>query len=106
MNLSGIAPVEHKVLVLPKPVEEKTKGGIILSDVTRDSAKYAEMEGSIVAVAPGAFNYLTEDEWQGQKPKPGDRIIIAKYAGVRVRGADGVEYVLVNDKDICAVRAA
>jgi co-chaperonin GroES (HSP10) len=34
----------------------------------------------------------------------GDRIIIAKYSGVRVKGVDGKDYLLTNDKDITAVR--
>lgn len=103
-NPSGIHPTEFKVLLLPKAVEERTKGGIILADVTRDSAKYAELEATIVEVAPGAFTYLTDEDWRGAKPQAGDRVIIAKYSGVRVKGADGVEYLLTNDKDVAAVR--
>lgn len=100
-NPSGITPTEFKVLIAPKPVEEKI-GSIIIPDQKRDSEKYATTEGRIVALSHLAFTYATADEWAGKKPKPGDAVIYAKYAGVRVKGKDGTEYVLINDKDICA----
>lgn len=103
-NSSGIYPTEFKVLILPNAVEEVTKGGIIVPDMTKDKLKYAEMEGRIIALAPAAFSFIADDEWHGQKPAPGDRVIIAKYAGVRVKGDDGIEYVLINDKDVTAIR--
>ena len=101
---SGITPTEFNVLILPNAVEEVTKGGIILAVETKDKARYAEMEGRIIAVSPLAFTYVAADEWNGQKPGVGDRVIIAKYAGTRVKGDDGVEYVLMKDRDVTAVR--
>lgn len=101
-NTTGINPTEFKVLIAPKPVEEVTKGGIILATQTTESEKYATVDGTIVAISHLAFSYATPDEWDGKKPKAGDRAIYAKYAGVRVKGRDGQEYLLVNDKDICA----
>jgi chaperonin GroES len=102
-NSSGIQPTEYKVLIDPKPVEEKSRGGIIIPDMTKESEKYAQIEGRIVAVSHLAFTYATPDEWVDKKPKPGDAVLYAKYAGVRVKGKDGKEYVLVNDKDIAAL---
>lgn len=103
-NTSGIVPTEFKVLILPKEVEEVTKGGIILAAQTTNAEKYATIEGEIVAISHLAFTYATEAEWDGHKPKPGQRVIFAKYAGVRTKGPkDGKEYLLVNDKDVCAV---
>lgn len=104
-NPSGISPTEFKVLVEPKAVEEKTAGGIILPDQKKESDKYATTEGRIVAVAPLAFTYAREEEWEGQpKPAVGDWVIFAKYAGLRVTGNDGKDYLLLNDKDIAASR--
>jgi chaperonin GroES len=104
LNTTGIFPTEHKVLVEQKAAEEVTAGGIIIPSSTKDSLQYAEIEGRIIAVSRLAFNYATDEEWGGDKPKAGDRIIIAKYSGVRVKGVDGKEYLLTNDKDITAVR--
>jgi co-chaperonin GroES (HSP10) len=102
MNPSGIVPTEFKCLILPKPVEQKV-GSILLPDSTMEAEKYAAIEGTIVALSHLAFTYADEAEWQGHKPKPGQRVLHAKYAGVRVKGKDGVEYLLVNDKDVVAV---
>ena len=103
MNQTGINPTEFKVLILPDPVEEITKGGIIRPTMTTDSEKYATIEGRIVAVSHLAFTYATAEEWGDAKPKPGDRVIFAKYAGVRHKAKDGQEYLLINDKDVVAV---
>lgn len=101
-NPSGIEPTEFKVLIRPKPVEEKI-GSIILPETTRESEKYAATEGSIVALSHLAFTYATAEEWDGRKPRPGQKVLHAKYAGIRVKGKDGQEYLLVNDKDVCAI---
>lgn len=103
MNLSGIQPSEFKVLVEPKPVESKSAGGIIIPDQTQDKEKYATTEGRIVAVSPGAFIFMSEAEWDGLKPKIGDVVVFAKYAGLHKKGRDGKDYIILNDKDICAV---
>lgn len=102
-NATGIQPTEFKCLVAPKAIEEVTKGGIILPDTTKDSEKFATVEGTLVALSHLAFTYASAEEWEGKKPRPGDRIIYAKYAGVRVKSPkDGQEYILLNDKDIVA----
>jgi co-chaperonin GroES (HSP10) len=103
LNTSGIVPTEFKVLIRPKEVEEKSAGGIIIPDMKKDAEKYATIEGTIVAISHLAFTYATAEEWGDQKPRAGQRVIFAKYAGVRTKGPrDGVEYLLVNDKDVVA----
>lgn len=102
-NTSGIIPTEFKVLIEPKAVEEVTKGGIILATSTTESEKYATIEGTIVDVSHLAFTYATAEEWGDKKPAPGQRVIFAKYAGVRHKAKDGKEYLLINDKDVVAV---
>ena len=99
---SGIIPTEFKVLVEPKKVEEKTKGGIIKPAENVERDQYAAMEGVIIAASPLAFTY---ENWPhgARKPQVGDRVIFAKYSGAKVTGKDGVEYRLIADKDIGAV---
>jgi co-chaperonin GroES (HSP10) len=105
MNPSGISPIEYKVLIDPVKVEEKI-GSIIIPDATRDAEKYAQIKGRIVAASPLAFSYASPEEYEAagaRKPAPGDMVLFAKYAGVRVKGKDGVEYLIANDKDITAI---
>lgn len=101
-NMSGYVPTENKVLVLKKEVEKQTKGGIYLPDQTQEREKYATMEAVIVETSHLAFNYATKEEWAGNEPKPGDLVLIARHSGINVKGFDGKEYTLVNDKDIIA----
>ncbi len=102
-NESGILPTEYKVLISPVEVDQKTRGGIIIPDETKDRDQFAQMKGTLVAVSPLAFTY---DDWKnGSPPKPGDTVLFAKYAGAVVDGKDGKKYRLTNDKDIAAVLA-
>jgi len=102
-NPSGIMPTEYKILVAPKLTADKTAGGIILPDDTKHRDQHAQMEGTIVAVSPLAFSY---DNWKdASPPKVGDRILFAKYSGAVVKGRDGVDYRIINDKDCAAVLA-
>lgn len=102
MNLSGIRPVEFKVLIKPDEVEEKTAGGIIIPDETKDREQHAQMAGTLIEVSPLAFTYEAWPEGSGP-PEPGNRVLFAKYAGFSRTGKDGVEYRVVSDKDITCI---
>ena len=99
INASGISPADVKVLVLPDAVEEKTAGGIILADTSRERQKYATVRATLVAKGSNAF----ADWGAGNGPDIGARVLTAQYAGMRAKGLDGVEYVLCNDEDVIAV---
>lgn len=115
LNTSGITPTENKVLILPKEVEEAASE-VTLADGSKikiykpvesaEKEKWATMEGTLIARSPLAFNYASAEEWKAanaEPPKPGLRVLFAKYSGVRHKGRDGVEYVIANDKDVLAV---
>jgi co-chaperonin GroES (HSP10) len=92
--------------VEPSKVDEKTKGGIILPDEHKDREQFAQMIGTLIAVSPLAFTYADEDAWgDAEKPKPGDRVMFAKFAGAAVKGMNGKDYRIINDKDLTAVLA-
>lgn len=93
----GWQPVEYKVLVLPKEVEAKTAGGIYLPDTSKEKEENQVDEGVIVNVGPNSF-----EEWNHPFPKPGDRVIFAKYAG-KIQEIDGVKHRIINDKEILMV---
>jgi chaperonin GroES len=98
MSDCGLRPVEFNVIVDQDPVEEKTKGGLILID--QDKQKHQTTRGTIVAVSPHAFNYA---EWVDGPPKVGDRVVFAQYGGTFIDGADDKKYRCLKDKDILAV---
>lgn len=99
LNPSGMSPCDVKVLVRPDPVEETTKGGIILASTTQEKAKYAGTKATVIATGPNAFK-----EWGPENgPKPGDRVLYAQYSGARHKGLDGEDYVVLNDEDLIAL---
>ncbi len=104
-NPSGIKPVEYKCLIKPYAIHETDEAiksaraaGILLPENSNDREQMAQCIALLVAVGGNAF-----EDWKDPVPKPGDRINIAKYAGVEVLGVDGRGYRLVSDKDIAAV---
>lgn len=101
----GLEPMEYNILIRPEVFEERSAGGIIFSDQTKEAQEIATMRGRLVAVSPLAFNF---DGWPegARKPQIGDAVLFGKYAGVLQKGADGAEYRLCKDRDLAAVIAA
>lgn len=99
----GIVCIEYKVLVRPRKAEERTKGGIVLPEQIVEKDQHAAMEGVIAGMSPFAFSY---EEWpiHAKKPRLGDVVVFARYSGITQKGSDGIEYRIMNDKDIVAVR--
>jgi len=112
-NQSGLRPIEYKVLVKPDDIEDEIKknykalaaSGFSMAEEARDKEQAAAMSGTIVDVSPLAFSY---DTWpdESQKPKTGDRVFFSRYAGNTLKGTDGQEYRLINDRDVVAVYGA
>lgn len=113
LNFSGITPTEYKVVILPKDVgkQHKFKGAdgreysLEKPETTTDRDQFAQNEGTVIAISPLAFSYATKEEWGDNPPIPkvGDRVSYAKFAGAIIKGKDGKDYRVVNDKDIYAV---
>lgn len=91
-----IKPLADRVIVQPKPAEEKTKGGIILPD----SAKEKPSEGTIVAVGAGKV----ADDGKLIEPvvKVGDTVLYGKYSGTEIQ-IEGEEYMIMRESDIFGV---
>lgn len=101
-NNSGINPLDMRVLVRPDPAEEVTKGGIIIIPDAVEKEKYATVKATLVAVGVNAWaEAKTHPAFTA--PTPGDRVMIAKYGGVMVKGNDGDDYRIMNDEDITAL---
>jgi chaperonin GroES len=98
INTSGLVPVEYKILIEPEEVEQKSAGGIVLATATTEKEKMAQVRGKLIAVGGNAF-----EDWKGRIPQVGDAIWYAKYSGYMIKGKDGKEYRLANDKDCAAV---
>ena len=93
-NNSGLSPLGWAVLV--KPYEHTPAGGLIqLPDNVKNSMNMADQRATVIRVGPSA--------WAGEglaRARPGDKVLVTKYAGYFATGCDGQPYRLVNDKDI------
>jgi len=91
-----LKPLADRVVVKKLEAEEKTAGGIVLPD----TAKEKPQQGEILAAGPGKF-----DEKGNRQPlevKVGDKVLFAKYSGTGVK-IDGVEYLILAERDILAI---
>ena len=81
-----LVPLADRVLLKPVEAMETTASGIILSTATKEKPVVSE----VVAVGPGGV------------VKPGDKVVVAKYAGTEVKVED-VEYSIVRQSEILAI---
>lgn len=101
-NESGIEPVGTKLLVLTDWIDEETAGGITLPPSKIEELTYAITTGVVVAIGGAAFTNwpASSAPWPGKYPAIGDRIHIAKNAGIIIAGKDIRRYRLVQDTDV------
>lgn len=94
-NTSGLIPVGRAVLV--EPYEPEIKKGLIEIPVTvSERTMQAEMRAVVVAVGPEAWKDETVP-----RAKPGDKVLVSKYAGAICKGTlDGCLYRVVNANDV------
>lgn len=109
LNNSGHKAYDKKILVRMDKVEEKV-GSLYLPPDARDKQQMAEIYGTVIDVGVNAFGEAVDEaERRGAAadiPKPGDRICLARYAGILLhqkRTKDGNEYRMCNDEDVVAV---
>jgi len=58
------------------------------------------MEGQVIAVGTGRV--LDDGKVQPLQVKPGDRVLIGKYAGTEIK-LDGVEHVIVREDEVLGI---
>lgn len=114
INESGIIPTEFKVLVRDDEDETMRRAAmsnIVVPDNASERYKAGTTTGVIIAMSPLAFSYA---DWpEGTRlPMVGDRIVFARYAGMRTKGrpvtnerghVEQKEYRLLNDKDVAGI---
>lgn len=99
-NESGIKPLGHRVLVRAISTERLTTGGIVIPEPVAERNDKAQIKAIVVDYGPTAWMA----EGLGGKPwaDVGDTVIIGKFAGVLLKGKDGVQYRVVNDDELQA----
>ncbi len=92
-----LRPLGDRVIVRRRPGEEKTQGGILIPD----SSKEKPAEGEVIAVGPGKF--LDDGKRREVADvKKGDTVLFGKYAGTETKIGDE-ELVVLREDDIIGV---
>jgi len=97
-------PCGWRVLIAMVPVENKSAGGILLPDSHLDQKQAVATIGYVISL--GSQAYQRDDTGNQAWVRPGDCVLVAKYAGQRhdakVKG-ESVELRLINDDEVQAV---
>ncbi len=91
-----LKPLGDRVLVKREDAEEKTSGGIIIPDTSKEKPS----KGSVVAVGDGA-----RDENGNLIPmnlKVGDKVFFTKWGGTEIK-VDDEELLIMKESDILAI---
>ena len=91
-----IRPLHDRVLVRRAEEEEKSAGGIILTD----SAKEKPMQGTVIAAGHGKI--LTDGGVRSLDVKVGDKVLFAKYSGNEVK-VNSEELLMMREEDIMGI---
>ncbi|KAF5192290.1 10 kDa chaperonin [Thalictrum thalictroides] len=96
-DVKDLKPLNDRVLIKVVEAEEKTAGGLFLTEASKDKPSI----GTVVAVGPG-----TLDEEGNKKPltiTTGNTVLYSKYAGNDFKGSDGADYIALRASDVMAV---
>lgn len=93
-----IKPLHDRILIRRNDVDKMSKGGIHIPDSAKDQTSTF---GFVEACGPGVVDQT--GKFHEVSVKPGDEVIIGKYAGSQVDLGDRIERSIVRDDDILAV---
>ncbi|KAI4377820.1 hypothetical protein MLD38_015394 [Melastoma candidum] len=96
-DVKDLQPLNERVLIKVAEAEEKTAGGLLLTEATKEKPSV----GTIIAVGPGPL-----DDEGNRKPlsvAPGNTVMYSKYAGNDFKGSDGSNYIVLRASDVMAV---
>ncbi len=92
----AIQPLGDRVLVKRLEAEEKTKGGIVLPDSTKEKPQ----KGEVIAVGKGKV--LESGKVEPLEVKKGDKVLFGKYAGSEITYKEE-EFLILREEDILAI---
>ena len=93
MNLK---PLSDRVIVKPAEAEEQTASGLVIPDTAQEKPQ----RGEVIAVGEG--KRLEDGTRQAVDVATGDTVIFGKYGGTEIK-IDGIEYKILEERDIIAI---
>jgi chaperonin GroES len=107
VNKSGVSPFGEYVLVRPDTIATTTSGGVQLPEDVAARHQLAAITGVVIECGDEAFKWSADRtrRIEGRVPRPGDRVVFEKYAGMPFLGEDKNNYRLFEDKCIAAIQS-
>ena len=93
-------PTGWRIIVLPFKMNDKTKGGVLMTESTLERQQVGSQCGLVLAMGPQCYKD-TERYPDGPWCKVNDWVVFARYAGSRIQ-IEGGEIRLLNDDEILA----
>ncbi|XP_020582405.1 20 kDa chaperonin, chloroplastic [Phalaenopsis equestris] len=96
-DAKDLQPLNDRVLIKVAPPEEKTSGGLLLTEAAKEKPSI----GTVIAVGPGSL-----DEDGNRKPltiSTGSTVLYSKFAGSELKGPDSSDYIVLRASDVMAV---
>ena len=93
--MTNIKPLGDRVVVQPKPADDKTESGLYIPD----SAKEKPQRGTVKSVGPGRVEDGSKIDMTVEE---GHEVLYGKYAGTEVT-LDGEEYLIMRESDIFGI---
>jgi chaperonin GroES len=93
--MTNIKPLGDRVVVQPKPADDKTESGLYIPD----SAKEKPQRGTVKSVGPGRVEDGSKIDMTVEE---GQEVLYGKYAGTEVT-LDGEEYLIMRESDIFGI---
>lgn len=105
VNLSGIRPMQFKLVVEVESVEKITNGGVIIPENTQDRRQFEITRGRIVAIGPAAFTDGNQYPEGTERPQLGDRIWFDKHAGTQIKSKRDhtILFRIIEDTDVTGI---
>lgn len=94
--IKRLVPLFDRVLIQKSEAITKTKGGIVLPE----KAQAKVLQGTVVAIGPGARN--NKGEHVPLSVKIGDVVLLPEYGGTKVELEANKEFHLFRESDILA----
>lgn len=92
----NIRPLEDRIVVEPLQEEEKTSGGIILPEQSKEKPT----KGKVVATGPGRI--LKSGQRVELQVKNKDTVLFSQYSGTDIKIGEK-EYKILNESDVLGI---
>ena len=93
-------PTGWRIIVLPFKMNDRTEGGVLMTESTLERQQVGSQCGLVLAMGPQCYKD-TERYPDGPWCKVNDWVVFARYAGSRIQ-IEGGEIRLLNDDEILA----